>query len=123
MKYNYDIKYLSGYDNKLADGLWCAPLKQCYDNCDVDDEQICEIVQNDMQNDIPVTLVELQTSTESTVVLSEIAGHANSKWPDKRDCIDLIFFIDRLKRQDFGILDSIPKVLIIAFNNIEKQTL
>ena len=35
----------------------------------------------------------------------------------KRDFIDLIVFIDRLKRQDFRILDGIPKVLIIAFNN------
>ena len=38
-----------------------------------------------MQNDIPVTLVELQTATGSDVVLSEIAGYANSKWPEKKD--------------------------------------
>ena len=55
------------------------------DECDVDDKQICEIIQNDLQNDIPVTLVELQTATESDVVLSEIAGYATSKWPDKND--------------------------------------
>ena len=85
MKYNYDIEYRPGSDNKLADGLSRAPRKHCNDECDVDDEQICEIVQNDMQNDIPVTLVELQTATESDVVLSEIAGYANSKWPEKKD--------------------------------------
>ena len=38
----------------------------------------------------------------------------------KRDFIDLIVLIDRLKRQDFRILDGIPKVLIIVFNNNEK---
>ena len=40
-----------------------------------------------------------------------------------RDLIDRIVFIDHLKRQDFRILDGIPKVLIIVFNNNEKQTL
>ena len=40
-----------------------------------------------------------------------------------RDFIDIIVFIDHLKRQDFRILDGIPKVLIIAFDNNEKQTL
>ena len=85
MKYNYDIEYRPGSDNKLADGLSRAPRKHCNDECDVDDEQICETVQNDMQNDIPVTLVELQTATGSDAVLSEIAGYANSKWPEKKD--------------------------------------
>ena len=51
MKYNYDIEYRPGSDNKLADGLSRAPRKHCNDEFDVDDEQICEIVQNDMQND------------------------------------------------------------------------
>ena len=85
MKYNYDIEYRPGSDNKLADGLSGAPRKHCNDECDVDNEQICEIVQNDMQNDITVTLVELQTATGSDVVLSEILGYANSKWPEKKD--------------------------------------
>ena len=40
-----------------------------------------------------------------------------------RDFIEIIVFIDRLKWQDFLILDGIPKVLIIVFNNNEKQTL
>ena len=84
MKYNYDIKYRPGSDNKLADGLSRAPRKHLNNECDVDDKQICEIVQSDMQNNIPVTLVELQTATESDVILSEIAGYANSKWPEKK---------------------------------------
>ena len=80
IKYTYDIEYRPSSDNKLADGLSHAQRKHSNAECDVDDEQICEIVQNDMQNDIPVTPVKLQTATESDVVLSEIAGYA-SKWP------------------------------------------
>ena len=82
MKYTYDIEYHPGSDNKLADGLSRTPRKHLNAECDVDDEQICEIVQNDMQNNIPVTPVKLQTATESDVVLSEIAGYTNTKWPD-----------------------------------------
>ena len=59
MKYNYDIEYRPGSDNKLADGLSRAPRKHYNDACDVDEEQICEIVQNDMQNNRPPPKVML----------------------------------------------------------------
>ena len=40
-----------------------------------------------------------------------------------QEFIEIILFIDRLKRQDFLILDGIREVLIIVFNNNEKKNL
>ena len=52
-----------------------------------------------------------------------ISSYIHTYMQLKQDFIDFIFLIDHLKRQDFLILDGISKVLIIAVNNNEKQTL
>jgi hypothetical protein len=86
MKYNYDLKFKRGQENKVADALSRLPIPAEVHELDSDDTVICHIALETMCKS--VTLEKLQECTKEDQVLNTVKKHIQTGWPDKLRQLD-----------------------------------
>ncbi len=86
MKYNYDVVYKSGDENKVADALSRLPLKADETEYDVEDEVICQVVLKNMRECISIT--RLKQAVNNDKVHNIVKQYIVNGWPRKLSNID-----------------------------------
>ena len=81
MRYNYDVEYKRGDENKVADCLSRLPLRANENEYDTEDEVIGQVVLEQMCK--CVTVDKLKKVTENDEVLTTVKQYVEKGWPSK----------------------------------------
>ena len=104
--FNYDLQYVQGKDNVVADSLSRLPITTASDRLGDTQSHTCTLL-NMRISDLPLTKRELRKETVRSSLLSRVIAYVDRGWPRDRSLVPSELLIFYEKRDSVSYEDGI----------------